>query len=1082
MNEIAEVEQKQIFESVLDNNELDVINSLVNKHKNNAAITQQLALDASKLVTTSQERLAKQSSAGFFKRIASTISGKSSENQLLNQKDILQIQRFSWHYLQQLQQQNLINAQSIAVIRNNLSTMNEYIIETRDFLEIVIDKFDNRLTHVENHARFNNWLLNVESNKRRYKSIPKILLILRLTYNFMQLNQGVQLSKNEVDNYLITTLEKLDINCDEEFSILGFISELIDQIDLVGVNQYREMIRLSFDEYVIEPDYIHENISGIGVSSLYFLSENYEKVISLIDDDAICTSDEARDRIISKLFYNELSDFSLKFSIRSFIYEVIGGCQLAIELFKDENGLNIVQEDVVEEIQDKEVKLVSSLPDIQRHTFLDSVNNDINKRNYITSLALCIDNSSSFNEVSTEFLTLLAEKIGYPELKLDILKLADNPRKFIEYQNIMPEFLDDDDKKYTWLFDAFFLLSLAQKPIESQSIKVVLTFLKPNLFKECLPNIRMIINDNDIGKVIESGSQLAKYTQGWMNIIQYRNFQFHKYFSEPIEQLNSASWAVTRLIIEGSSVYTKGMEHSVFFNFSDGSFLDNIRAKADAALCIQGRKSALASLNELREKAVSCISESISALSQANVLIARWNLPSLEFDNSIHYSNFDLDNSVDNEEWGEYFDRYFHQIENTLNKFSDVCGDAMKQLCLFSEGKFDQSVLKLKEQEQLVFLQQQEQEKQEKQSVTILADGKEHLFYIEWQQIENFPCDPELITEIKTDGKIWFAVVNSNSDEIFYRSEDGVNWRQVQIDTPDIKIWYKGVDVVNGMWIIKNDSLQEGTRDIGIYYSEDAITWRHCPAPELSKRNQSISNGHMFFEDIIYFNGYWLWCGHQYQKYNYTEKGFFSDTTKTDYYKQVIFYSAKTLEGPWRLSELMPKLSEGTEVNYICSLPGKNSLLAFCEYNSSYIRNKKKPETESFVMYYGTAKSWNKCDWIGTSYSYNKPLFINMNDRLVSFCSGDIFISDKGYEWKKQKVNLYIDQSFRVKDFNIFTCNNNSTIFLSQDAENFNELILDEGEWRCISAKDEAILAVYSANQHEKTVLRIGHYICKSKI
>ena len=123
MNGTSQAEQKQIFDAPMQSADMDAINALVSKHKANAALTQQLALDASKLVSTSQERLARQTGAGFFKRLGSAVSGKTGENQLLNQMDMLQMQKFAWHYLQQLQQQNLINSQSIAVIRNNLGTM-----------------------------------------------------------------------------------------------------------------------------------------------------------------------------------------------------------------------------------------------------------------------------------------------------------------------------------------------------------------------------------------------------------------------------------------------------------------------------------------------------------------------------------------------------------------------------------------------------------------------------------------------------------------------------------------------------------------------------------------------------------------------------------------------------------------------------------------------------------------------------------------------------------------------------------------------------------------------------------------------
>ncbi|MCG9065153.1 hypothetical protein LH425_08885 [Laribacter hongkongensis] len=1090
MNEAVEVEQKQIFEATLDSAELETINALVSKHKANAAFTQQLALDASRLVTISQERLAKQSEAGFFKRLASAITGKTSENQLLNQKDMLQMQKFAWHYLQQLQQQNLINAQSIAVIRNNLGTMNECIIETRDFLELAIDKIDSRLRHVENNTGFNNWALNIEANKRRFKSMPKTLLILRLTYEFMRSHQEVVLTERDISNYLVTTLEKLDINCDEDVKLLDFISELIDQIEIVGINQYRATIKLSFDNHTVDSDYIQKNISGNGFNALYFLSDQYEKIVDLIGDNELCNSDEAREKIISKFFGSEFSGLTSTYSIRNLICEMIGGSQLAIDVYKEEYGLNVVQEEIAEEPQPEEpqpevVTLVPSLPDIHAHTFLDSHDSKESRRNYLLLLALCVEDSASLKGLAREFIAHLAEKSGFPELQKEIFELADNPHKHNEYQPVMKVLLDDDDKKYTWLLDAFILLTLAQKPIESLEIKVILGTLKPAELKEHLPNMLVVVNGSDESQVLDAAIKLAALTQGWKNVIQYREMRFDQYFAEPVKRLNSASWGVTRLLMEMGEVYRKGMEHSVFVSFSDGSLLSNLSDKAGSALCTQGRKSALSSLNELRKKAADCISENRSALSQVNSLISRWSVPSFEFKDEIPSSNFDLDNSVDNDDWGDQFQRCYSQIEDALNSLSQACNDATEQLGFFMKGNFDQSVLKLREQRCAEYLRQQQLEKLEKQSVTITKDGKEYLFRIEWEQVKNPPCDPEKISHIKTDGKIWLIVASINSDEVFYRSEDGVHWQQILLDTPDIKIWFKGIDVVNGVWIITNRELREGTREEGCYYSSDALTWRHSSAPESSKnKGLSLNTGLLSYENVIYFNEMWLWSVTQYQKYSYTEKGFFSDSTKTDSYPKTILFCAKTLDGPWQRWDQTPQPPEGVKVETICALPGRSALLAFCEYDYSYERNKKRPETPPFVMYYGAGKAWQKCTWGGSlnfRHYGTPPIFAKVGDGLM-YIGSEILTSDKGYEWELLETRLSVDGYFTLKDVSLFTSRNNSSVIrVSQDSKLFKELMLEEGVWSHLAAKEEGILGVYYANKHEETVLRVGRYISQAK-
>lgn len=1078
MNDASVAEQKQIFEAPLGSAEQEAINALVSKHKANAAVTQQLALDASKLVASSQERLAQQSGAGFFKRLANAISGKTSENQQLNQSDMLQMQKFAWHYLQQLQQQNLINAQSIAVIRNNLGVMNEYIIETRDFLEQAIDKIDHRLRHLENNASFVNWALNIEANKRRFKSLPKNLLILRLTYDFQRSHQHVLFIERDVSNYLVTTLEKLEVNCDEEIKLLDFISELIDQIEIVGLEQYRSLIAVLFDEHVVESDFLQKNISGIGFNALYYLSDQYERIIDLIGDEQLCNSDEAREKIISKFFGKEFSGLTTAYSIRHLMCEIIGATQVAIDVYKDQHGLNAAPQAVTEAPQQEEpVILFSALPEIHAHTYFDSGAGDQSKRDYLLLFALCVENSASFKAPAREFLSLLVAKAGQADVREEILRLADNPRKLNDYQPVMQALLDREDKKLTWLLDAFFLLALDGKPVESPQIKSILGILKPAQLKECLPQLLAIIGDSDESKVLELALKLTPSTQAWKNVVRYRELRFDKYFAEPLKRLQAASWANTLLILEMSEVYRKGMEHAYFISYSDGSFMDNLAEKAASTLCAQGRKSALAGLNEFRKKTTAFLSEHRSALSQGNNVISRWNISSFEFKDDTGYSDFDLDNSAKNEDWGDQFQLYYDKLEGMLNSFDGACGNVVKQIEFFVEGDFDQSVLALREQQRAESLRKQEQEKLEKQSVVLVKDGQEHLFRIDWQQVDNPPCDPQKITHIKTDGKIWVIVASINSDEVLYRSEDGVVWQKIQLDLPQFKIWLDKIDFVNGLWIVKNRALRAGTREEGCYYSSDALVWQHSSGPDGENQNQG-------YENLVYFNGMWLWATSQRKKYSYTEKGFFSDSTNTDTYRTLLVFCAPTLDGPWQLWEHTPQLPEGAGVKTICSLPENNALLVFCEYDSSYIRNKKKPENPPFVKYFGAGKSWQTSDWDSSRsfYGSDRPVITQLDGKLMYFCSGEILVSAKGYDWQRQATTLHVDEHFALNGVSLFTSGGCSGIYLSQDGEQFKEIALDDGRWRYLTANDGGMLGIHYANKHEETVLRVGRNICQPKL
>lgn len=88
---MIEAVPQEIFQQPLNNTEQEMVEELVAQHRNNAIVTQQLAMDASRLFTCSEERLKQQVESGFFKRFSGALSGQNRENQLQNQVDALQM-------------------------------------------------------------------------------------------------------------------------------------------------------------------------------------------------------------------------------------------------------------------------------------------------------------------------------------------------------------------------------------------------------------------------------------------------------------------------------------------------------------------------------------------------------------------------------------------------------------------------------------------------------------------------------------------------------------------------------------------------------------------------------------------------------------------------------------------------------------------------------------------------------------------------------------------------------------------------------------------------------------------------------
>ena len=336
----------QIFRDPLTEEENARLASLVENAKTKKAFSQQLALDASKLLATSEERLDKIKDAGFFKRCAYFFTGKNRDVMYQNSSDLVTMQHFAWHYLKELQEQNLIKAQSIATIRNNLSTLSEIVNETRFFLEEAIDKIKN----IEDRVSLHEWAVNIKANRRKFKAYPKAILILYLIYDFVKSNRDVDFSRKDV-NHLIVLLEDMDADCDEELSFLDFIVELIDEIEVVGIERYQELIDLSYDEINIDNTFIDENISGQFFNALYFLSNDYHKIYDLVSDEELCDSDEKFEKIVSKFFGKEFDYLDSTYTFKEVIEEIVGNSVLAINIYKEQNGLEEEVEGESEEEQ-----------------------------------------------------------------------------------------------------------------------------------------------------------------------------------------------------------------------------------------------------------------------------------------------------------------------------------------------------------------------------------------------------------------------------------------------------------------------------------------------------------------------------------------------------------------------------------------------------------------------------------------------------------------------------------------------------------------------------------------------------------
>lgn len=426
------IQAQQLFQQELSASERNTLNNIIHKAKQNSVTAQQLAVDASKLVTLSGERLDKQSNAGFFKRMASVISGQTSRNDLQNQSDLVHMQKIAWHYLQELQQQNLMTAQSVAIVRNNLEVLADYDIETRDFLEQVVDKLDkineleSRLKPIEKHVSLADWSKNIRAHQDVFKKQPKALRTLYLIYDFIN-NNFESISSSCDFNDLLITLQALDIDCAKEFQLTDFILQIIDDVKYVdGISQYKSLIKVTLGDETLDTSFIQKNISGTAFNSLYHLSDHYEEINRILSNEKLCDTDEKKKEFIFDFFGKYIYSPLTSYTVKSLIGEIASGIMLAIDIHQDrKNSISAFNQQDVTPINETSF-LIQTLPDIKNHTFFDTAKNQDDRSTYMCSFGLLFNSSASINKIGRQFLELLAEKAKSKESMRTIYGIADN--------------------------------------------------------------------------------------------------------------------------------------------------------------------------------------------------------------------------------------------------------------------------------------------------------------------------------------------------------------------------------------------------------------------------------------------------------------------------------------------------------------------------------------------------------------------------------------------------------------------------------------------------------------------------------
>jgi hypothetical protein len=238
---------------VMSETEIKSVDSQVEKMldwaKSRQCEAEQLAMDASRLLACTDDRMDRLTKQGFFKRCWSRFSGAAAEAERANTGDLIQMQKVSLRYINMLQEQHLMLAHSMLSLKNNLLSLAIREEETRQLVALLakrtlerFEKLESRVDQLEISSNLQRWLLVLEEREYEEHYPTENMRLFQVINDFYSI-------KNDAWNYndlmfMRKAIRTVKLNPKKKLSLNGFIDSLTDEIrhEKVGFECYQEAI------------------------------------------------------------------------------------------------------------------------------------------------------------------------------------------------------------------------------------------------------------------------------------------------------------------------------------------------------------------------------------------------------------------------------------------------------------------------------------------------------------------------------------------------------------------------------------------------------------------------------------------------------------------------------------------------------------------------------------------------------------------------------------------------------------------------------------------------------------------------
>ncbi|HAC31312.1 MAG TPA: hypothetical protein DCF70_01635 [Treponema sp.] len=326
-----------------------VIEETVEEAKDNPSRLMQLATDATRFLSVASNTVEQVKESGFFQRLRDLLPSSKSKAQMnelqsfvnnleVSQEEIREMQKLSWRMLEQLNERNLLTADALITVKNNLNSLaveqNEVKTAIATMAEKVADRFEkleNRVANVEEAQRLNTWVTGISADEY-YESLPKTIRFLKIVKDFYE-RKKANYSRDELNN-LRVALRAAGIDFKEPVSLGDITDSLIEELQEFDESEYLKITKIILpDNAIITNKELSDMLAVPSFVTVCMLPESKKRMeiaTAALKDELKCDEVTALKKVVKSYISKDNGiDMTVKMSLSDLGIELIS-CYSAI--------------------------------------------------------------------------------------------------------------------------------------------------------------------------------------------------------------------------------------------------------------------------------------------------------------------------------------------------------------------------------------------------------------------------------------------------------------------------------------------------------------------------------------------------------------------------------------------------------------------------------------------------------------------------------------------------------------------------------------------------------------------------------